>query len=111
MFLNQLCEGVKQRTNRSRYSNLRAFFNFIRGNIDNDFINPCDTAMIMRIFRHPESIHWDIIEKEVVDEVIFRTINPRNRLDPGKDLWDKLCWRMCRLMTFKEGLLRYVRIP
>ena len=79
-FLNQLCEGTKQRTKRSRYSNVRSFFNFIRNNIDHDFINPCDTPMFKRIFRHPESVHWDILEKEVVDEVIFRTTNPRNRL-------------------------------
>ena len=80
MFLNHLCEGAKQRTKRSRYSNLRAFFNFIRNNIDHNFINPCDTLMFRRIFRHSGSIHWDILEKEVVDEVIFRTTNPRNRL-------------------------------
>jgi len=80
MFLNQLCEGTKQRTKRSRYSNLRAFFNFIRNNIDQAFINPCDTQMFKRIFRHPESVHWDIVEKEVIDEIIFRTTNPRNRL-------------------------------
>lgn len=80
VFLNQLCDGTKQRTKRSRYSNLRFFFNFIRSNIDHDFVNPCDTPMFKRIYRHRESTHWDILEKEVVDEVIFRTINPRNRL-------------------------------
>lgn len=79
-FLNQLCDGTKQRTKRSRYSNLRSFFNFIRNNINHDFVNPCDTPMFKRIYRHPESTHWDILEKEVVDEVIFRTTNPRNRL-------------------------------
>ncbi len=79
-FLNQLCERTKQRTKRSRYSSLRAFFNFIRNNIDHDFVNPCDTPMFKRIYRHPETTHWDILEKEVVDEVIFRTMNPRNRL-------------------------------
>ncbi len=80
VFLNQLCDGTKQRTKRSRYSNLRSFFNFIRNNIDHDFVNPCDTPMFKRIYRHPESAHWDIFEKEVVDEVIFRTTSPRNRL-------------------------------
>ena len=80
VFLNQLCDGTKQSTKRSRYSTLRSFFNFIRNNIDHDFINPCDTPMFKRIYRHPESTHWDIFEKEVIDEVIFRTMNPRNRL-------------------------------
>ena len=79
-FLNQLCEGVKQRTKRSRYSSVRSFFNFIKNNMDNNFINPCDTPMFKRIFRHADSIPWDILEKEVVDEVIFRTTNTRNRL-------------------------------
>jgi len=79
-FLNQVSDGAKQRTKRSRYSNVRSFFNFIKNNIDNDFINPCDTPMFKRIFRHPDSVQWDILEKEVVDEVIFRTTNTRNRL-------------------------------
>ncbi len=56
VFLNQLCDGTKQRTKRSRYSNLRSFFNFIRNNIDHDFINPCDTPMFKRIYRHPNPI-------------------------------------------------------
>ena len=79
-FLNQLCEGTKQRTKRSRYSYLRSFFNFIKNNIDQDFKNPCDSPMFKRIFRHPESTQWDILDKEIVDEVIFRTTSPRNRL-------------------------------
>ena len=79
-FLNQLCEGTRQRTKRSRYSYLRSFFNFIKNNIDSDFKNPCDTPMFKRTFRHPESTLWDILEKEIVDEVIFRTTNARNRL-------------------------------
>lgn len=79
-FLNHLCEGTKQRTKRSRYSHARAFFNFIRNNIDQDFKNPCDTAMFKRTFKQPEMNQWDILDKEIVDEVIFRTTHPRNRL-------------------------------
>jgi len=79
-FLNRITEGRKRQTKRTRYSHLLAFFNFIKNNIDQDFRNPCDTPMMKKLFRAKPSYHWDIIEKETVDEVIFRTSKPRNRL-------------------------------
>jgi len=36
--------------------------------------------MLKKFYRSPELTRWTILEKEVVDEVIFRTIKPRNRL-------------------------------
>ena len=36
--------------------------------------------MLKKLFRARPSYHWNIIEKETVDEVIFRTSKPRNRL-------------------------------
>ncbi len=36
--------------------------------------------MLKKLFRARSSYHWNIIEKETVDEVIFRTSKPRNRL-------------------------------
>ncbi len=36
--------------------------------------------MIRKLFRHGKPIQWHILEKEVVDEVIFRTRKLRNRL-------------------------------
>ena len=79
-FLNRITEGRKQLTKRSRYSHLLAFFNFFKNNLDQEFRNPCDTPMLKKLFRARPSYHWDIIEKETVDEVIFRTSKPRNRL-------------------------------
>ena len=79
-FLNQITEGRKWETKRTRYSHLLAFFNFITNNIDQDFRNPCDTPMLKKLFRARPSYHWNIIEKETVDEIIFRTSKPRNRL-------------------------------
>jgi len=32
------------------------------------------------MFKRPQIIQWNIIEKETIDEIIFRTINPRNRI-------------------------------
>ena len=79
-FLNRITEERKQQTKRSRYSHLLAFFNFIKNNLEQEFRNPCDTPMLKKLFRAKPSYHWDIIEKETVDEIIFRTSKPRNRL-------------------------------
>ena len=79
-FLTRITEGRKQQTKRSRYSHLLAFFNFVKNNLDQEFRNPFDTPMLKKLFRARPSYHWDIIEKETVDEVIFRTSKPRNRL-------------------------------
>jgi integrase/recombinase XerD len=79
-FLNQVTEGRKPQTRRTRYSHLSAFFNFIRNNLDHTFQNPCDTPMMKKLFRAKPLAHWDIIEKETIDEIIFRTSKLRNRL-------------------------------
>ena len=36
--------------------------------------------MLKKLFRAKPSYNWNIIEKETVDEIIFRTPKPRNRL-------------------------------
>lgn len=36
--------------------------------------------MLRKLFKPAKIAHWTILEKEVVDEIIFRTTNPRNRL-------------------------------
>jgi len=79
-FLNRITEGRKQHTKKTRYSHLFAFFNFIKNQIDQDFRNPCDNPMLKKLFRTKPSYRWNIIEKETVDEIIFRTSKPRNRL-------------------------------
>jgi len=79
-FLTQINQGTKQTTKRTRYSQLTSFFNFITQNLDPNFRSPCDTPMLKKFFRSPGLIRWSILEKEVVDEVIFRTVKPRNRL-------------------------------
>jgi len=79
-FLTQINQGTKQLTKRTRYSQLTSFFNFITQNLDPSFRSPCDTPMLKKFYRSPGLTRWTILEKEVVDEVIFRTIKPRNRL-------------------------------
>ncbi|MGD8764676.1 MAG: site-specific integrase [Desulfobacteraceae bacterium] len=79
-FLNQITDGCKPQTKRVRYAHLAAFFNFIKNNLISDFISPCDSKMLRKLYRPKVTIQWDILEKEIVDEIIFRTTNTRNRL-------------------------------
>lgn len=79
-FLNRITEGRKHQTKRTRYSHLSAFLNFIKNNINQDLRNPCNSPMLKKIFRAKPPLPWAIIEKETVDEIIFRTSKPRNRL-------------------------------
>jgi len=79
-FLNQLTKGKKKQTRKIRHSHLKAFFNFVKNNLDQKFHNPCDTPMMKKLFKAKSSTDWDIIEKETMDEIIFRTTNVRDRL-------------------------------
>jgi integrase/recombinase XerD len=79
-FLVGLNEGCKQLTKHTRYSYLKAFFNFIRNNLDTQLPNPCDTPMLKKLFRPGKLARWQIHEKESIDEIIFRTTEVRNRL-------------------------------
>ena len=78
--MNQLTEGRKPQTKRARFTSLLAFFNFAKHNLDPDFTNPCDSPMLRKLFRPKVKTHWDILEKDTVDEIIFRTTKVRNRL-------------------------------
>ena len=79
-YLNRITGGNKPYTKRVRYAQLSSFFNFIRNNIDLESTNPCDSPMVRKIYRERIKTTWEIVEKETVDEIIFRTTKPRNRL-------------------------------
>jgi integrase/recombinase XerD len=79
-FLTSLNGECKQLTKHTRYAYLKALFNFIRNNLDAQLQNPCDTPMLKKLFRLGKLVHWQVQEKETIDEVIFRTTKVRNRL-------------------------------
>jgi integrase/recombinase XerD len=79
-FLTKTMEGNKQGTKHTRYSYLSSFFNYIKNNHDPSLQNPCASQMMRKLFRNAEIPRWKILEKEVVDEIIFRTVRTRNRL-------------------------------
>jgi integrase len=48
--------------------------------LDQDFQNPCETPLLKKVFRKAKPTQWTIFDKEKIDEIIFRTLNPRNRI-------------------------------
>ena len=79
-FLSKITDDRKPGTKRARYAHLSAFFNFVINNIILDLKNPLDSPMLKKTFRAKAPQHWDFIEKETIDEIIFRTTKTRNRL-------------------------------
>jgi len=79
-FLTAPTRHNKQNTKRSRYSTLKAFFNFISYTIMPELKNPCNSPATKKLFHNPKPLQWTIFDKDIVDEAIFRTTNIRNRL-------------------------------
>ncbi|SHO53074.1 hypothetical protein [Desulfopila aestuarii] len=79
-FLLSLTKNNKQATKRNRYSVLASLYNFIINTGHPALANSCNTSVIRKIFKRPPAIQWNIVDKETVDEIIFRTMNTRNRL-------------------------------
>ena len=79
-FMTKLTEGKKQSTKKLRFALLSAFFNFMKNSLDSDLQNPCDSPALKKLFRAAKTTRITILDKDVVDEIIFRTPNPRNRL-------------------------------
>ena len=78
--MSTVSDGTKQNTKKLRFTLLSAFFNFVKNSLNSDFQNPCDNPALRKLFRAGKPAQLKIIEKDVVDEIIFRTRNPRNRL-------------------------------
>jgi integrase/recombinase XerD len=79
-FLNELTYKRKQTTKRNRYSVLSSFYNFTISTTQPDLRNPCNNTVIKKIFRQPQPIQSRILDKDTIDEIIFRTMSTRNRL-------------------------------
>ena len=79
-FLIQDTEGQKQSTRRYKYTLLKTLFNFARNTSDPSFVNPCETVVLEKTFRCAKGRQWISLGKDAVDEIIFKTENPRDRL-------------------------------
>ena len=82
--LAQLLEDNKVNTAQStrylRYAQLKAFFNFILERTDIEIENPCHAPFLVKLFRRPKKTQRKILDKEIVDEMIYKAKNIRDRL-------------------------------
>ena len=78
--MSTVADGTKESTKKLRFTLLSAFFNYVKNSIDPENKNQCDNPALRKLFRAGKPAPFKIFEKELVDEIIFRTQNPRNRL-------------------------------
>jgi len=65
-FLMSLTKDNKQATKRNRYSVLAAFYNFSISNALPALTNPCNSAVIKKIFKRPQPIQWQLMDIDKV---------------------------------------------
>ncbi len=78
--LDSLTSGLAKSTRRLRYAQTKAFFNFIINECEMDMKNPCAYPLIARQYKNPKQSARKILDKEIVDEMIYSAKSPRDRL-------------------------------
>jgi integrase/recombinase XerD len=79
-FLEGLTKSLAKNTRRLRYAQLKAFYNFIIVRCSFTIKNPCDVPLLKKSFRTPRQAFRKILDKEIVDEMIYKTHRLRDRL-------------------------------
>lgn len=79
-FLETLTEHSAKTTRRLRYAQLKAFFNFLINEKRHSMKNPCQDSFMVKAFKSPRMKQRDILSRESVDEIIYRSKKIRDRL-------------------------------
>ena len=79
-FLEALTEHAAKSTRRLRYAQVKAFFNFLINEKNHSMKNPCQDSSMVKAFKSPRMKQKDILSKESVDEIIYRSKKIRDRL-------------------------------
>jgi len=79
-FLEIITENSSKSTKRLRYSQLKAFFNFVISNYQQELTNSLDSPFMRKMFPLPKPKQREVISKALIDEVIFNSRSLRDRL-------------------------------
>ena len=79
-FLESLTEKLSKSTRRLRYAQLKAFCNFLIEKCNLNLRNPCDAPLLSKAFKTPKPVARRILDREEVEELIYKAKNLRGRL-------------------------------
>jgi len=79
-FLEDLTASFCKSTRRLRYAQMKSFFNFAIDHFNLDIKNPCSTQTLSKAFKMPSQKARKILDKELVDEMIYSAKSLRDRL-------------------------------
>jgi integrase len=79
-FLESQTANKAKSTRRLKYAQVKAFFNFLINECLIDIKNPCAHPMIARQYKNPKPAAQKILDKELVDQLIYSAKSDRDRL-------------------------------
>lgn len=79
-FLEAFTSGVAKATRHLRYAQTKAFFNFVINECGLDIKNPCAHALLAKQYKNPKPAARQILNKELVDELIYSSSTTMDRL-------------------------------
>ncbi len=79
-FLESFTAGVAKATRHLRYAQTKAFFNFLINECGLDIKNPCAHPLLTKQYKNPKPAARQILDKELVDELIYSSSSPMERL-------------------------------
>ena len=79
-FLESQTQNKARATRRLAYSQCKAFFNFLINECLLDIKNPCAHPMLTKQYRNPKPAARKILDKELVDQLIYSAKSIRDRL-------------------------------
>jgi integrase/recombinase XerD len=79
-FLERITGDRSKSTRCLRYAQLKALFNFLIDKCNLYMKNPCDGPLLSKAFKTPKQVSRRILDREIVEEVIYNTQTLRDRL-------------------------------
>jgi integrase/recombinase XerD len=79
-FLEECTDGLSRSTRHLRYAQMKAFFNYIIEVTGLNIKSPCNASSLSKAFKIAQHRPRKILDKETVDEIIFKSGSSRDRL-------------------------------